>query len=51
MNQDLIVYVIVLATVGFTIYQAVKRSKIKKGKSCCGGCSGCDLTKGNDSCR
>ncbi len=45
MNQDLIVFIIVLLTVSYTIYHVVKTAKVKKGKSVCGGCSGCDLTK------
>jgi hypothetical protein len=51
MNQDLIVYIIVLLTVGYAIYHVAKSSKVKKSKGHCGGCSGCDLTKDSNCCK
>ncbi len=42
MNQDIIVYVIILAAVIYSIYAVVKSITGKK-KSSCDGCSGCDV--------
>lgn len=42
MNQDIIVYLIILAAVAYSIIAVVKSISGKK-KSSCDGCSGCDL--------
>jgi hypothetical protein len=45
MNQDFIVYAIVLFTIGNTIYMSVKNLRTKKVVNSCGGCNGCDISK------
>jgi hypothetical protein len=42
MNQDIIVYIIILAAVIYSIYAVIKSITGKK-KSSCDGCSGCDI--------
>jgi hypothetical protein len=48
MNQEIIVYIILAVTVGFSIFFYSKKKKVKKapaGNNNCstGGCSGCAL--------
>ncbi|MBA4406395.1 FeoB-associated Cys-rich membrane protein [bacterium] len=45
MNQDLIVFVIIASTIGYTIYSFIRGIKVEKKQSGCGGCSGCELSK------
>ncbi len=42
MNQDIIVYIIILAAIIYCIYAVIKSITGKK-KSSCDGCSGCDI--------
>lgn len=42
MNQDIIVYLIILAAIVYSIFAVVKSLTGKK-KSSCDGCSGCDI--------
>lgn len=44
MLQEIIVFVIISASVGYTIYSVVKSVRIKKSAPC-GGCTGCDVKK------
>lgn len=50
MNQDLIVMLIVLSTIGYTVFSFVKSLRTKKANNGCGGCTGCDLSKNKNSC-
>lgn len=48
MNQEIIVYIIIVLTIGLVIYFSVKKRMVKNasvGKDNCGnnGCSGCPL--------
>jgi hypothetical protein len=45
MNQDILVYMIIIATVFYVGYSLFKNLIIKKNKNGCNGCTGCDLTQ------
>ncbi len=42
MVQNIIVYVIIAAVIGYSVYAVVKNLK-KKDTSGCGDCNGCDI--------
>jgi hypothetical protein len=44
MTQTIIVFIIVIAAIGYSIYSFVKNLR-KKETTACGGCNGCDIKK------
>lgn len=44
MLQYILVYLIIVLTVGYTVYSVVRSLK-SKSKSPCDGCGGCDIKK------
>jgi hypothetical protein len=45
MNQDFIVFAIIALTIFYIVFGFVKNLGVKKVKSGCGGCTGCDLSR------
>lgn len=45
MNQDILVFAIILTTISYAGYSFFKNLKMKKEKSNCNGCTGCELTQ------
>ncbi|MFA7421863.1 MAG: FeoB-associated Cys-rich membrane protein [Melioribacteraceae bacterium] len=45
MNQDILVFAIILATISYVGFSVIKNLRMKKVKSGCGGCTGCELSQ------
>jgi hypothetical protein len=51
MSQDLAVFAIIGLTASLTVISFVKNLRMKKTKSGCGGCTGCEISKNRLSCK
>lgn len=49
MYQDIFVFAIILTTISYVGFSFIRNLRMKKVKSGCGGCTGCDISK-NISC-
>ncbi|MCK9279334.1 MAG: FeoB-associated Cys-rich membrane protein [Melioribacteraceae bacterium] len=45
MSQDILVFLIVFATIGYVAYSLVISLIRKKSDNACGGCTGCSLSE------
>ncbi len=50
MTQDLVVFAIIIMTVGYVIFSFIKNLRAKKDNNGCSGCTGCDLSKNSAAC-
>lgn len=49
MNQDMLVYMIILATISYIGFSFFRNLRLKRVSPGCGGCTGCELSN-NSSC-
>ncbi|MDX9923686.1 MAG: FeoB-associated Cys-rich membrane protein [Ignavibacteriaceae bacterium] len=45
MFQDILVFLIIIATLGYVVYSFANGLKKKKAGNACGGCNGCSLSE------